>query len=121
MKVLFGLLAGVTSARLYGSSEWWDESRVENSLGCIRATPRPFFRRRPSKLLTLATAFTSAVTFLVPHLPFASLLGFGLMPAHLYLVILLIVIAYMAAAEITKRVSYRVAREAAPQRSAADY
>ena len=30
MEVLFGLLGVITSARLYGSSEWEDESRVRN-------------------------------------------------------------------------------------------
>jgi magnesium-transporting ATPase (P-type) len=70
---------------------------------------RPFFRSRPSKLLVLATVATIAVTFLVPHLPFAPMIGFGPMPARFYLVILPIVVAYMAAAEITKRMFYGAA------------
>lgn len=89
---------------------WFIESIVSASLiVLVVRSRRPFFRSRPSKLLVLATAATIAVTFLVPHLPFAPLLGFGPMPARFYLVILLIVIAYMAAAEITKRVFYGAA------------
>jgi Mg2+-importing ATPase len=87
---------------------WFVESILSASLiVLVVRSRRPFFKSRPSKLLVLATAATIAVTFLVPHLPFASLLGFGPMPARFYLVILLIVVAYMAAAEITKRVFYR--------------
>ena len=55
-----------------------------------------------------ATAVLSiAATFLVPYLPFAPLLGFEPMPGRFYPIIVLIVIAYMAAAEVTKHLFYR--------------
>ena len=88
---------------------WFIESIVSASLiVLVVRSRRPFFRSRPSKLLVLATAATIAATFLVPHLPFAPLLGLEPMPARFYLMIGLIVIAYMAAAEITKHLFYRV-------------
>lgn len=89
---------------------WFIESIISAALiVLVVRSRRPFFRSRPSKLLVLATAATIAVTFLVPHLPFAPLIGFGPMPARFYLVILPIVVAYMAAAEITKRMFYGAA------------
>jgi Cation transporter/ATPase, N-terminus len=78
---------------------------------------RPFFKSRPSKLLALATAATIAATFLVPHLPFAPLLGFEPVPTRFYPIIGLIVIAYVAAAEVTKRVFYRAAEPVTQKQS----
>ena len=97
---------------------WFIESIVSASLiVLVVRSRRPFFRSRPSKLLALATVATIAVTFLVPYLPFAPLIGFGPMPARFYLVILPIVVAYMAAAEITKRMFYGAAEVAAQKLS----
>lgn len=97
---------------------WFIESIISAALiVLVVRSSRPFFRSRPSKLLVLATVATIAVTFLVPHLPFAPMIGFGPMPARFYLVILPIVIAYMAAAEITKRMFYGAAKVAAQKLS----
>ena len=90
---------------------WFIESIVSAALiVLVVRSRRPFFKSRPSKLLALATAATIAATFLVPHLPFAPLLGFEPMPTRFYPIIVLIVIAYMAAAEVTKHLFYRASR-----------
>jgi P-type Mg2+ transporter len=75
-------------------------------------TRRPFFRSRPSRLLALATLGVVIITVLIPHLPFAAVLGFGTMPPHFYPILGLIVVAYIAAAEVTKMLFYRKMRDA---------
>jgi hypothetical protein len=47
------------------------------------------------------------VTVLIPHAPLAAVLGFGIMPAHFYAILALIIIAYAATAEATKVLFYR--------------
>ena len=47
------------------------------------------------------------VTVLIPHLPFAAPLGFGIMPPHFYPILALIILAYIATAEATKGLFYR--------------
>ena len=87
---------------------WFIESVVSASLiVLVVRSRRPFFRSLPSQLLAIATAATIAVTFLVPHLPFAPLLGFGPMPAQFYALVLAVVLLYVVAAELTKRAFYR--------------
>ena len=70
-------------------------------------TRRPFFRSRPSRLLALATLGTVIITVFIPHLPFAAVLGFGIVPPYFYPVLALIVFAYIAGAEVTKALFYR--------------
>ncbi|MGZ5003566.1 MAG: hypothetical protein ACXWBM_10275, partial [Chthoniobacterales bacterium] len=62
---------------------------------------------RPSRLLALATLGVVIVTVLIPHLPFANVLGFGIMPPHFYPILALIILAYVIAAESAKRFFYR--------------
>ena len=73
-------------------------------------TRRPFFRSRPSQLLVVATFAVVIATVLIPHLPFAALLGFGIMPGHFYPIIAVIILAYVIAAELVKHVFYRFVR-----------
>jgi hypothetical protein len=60
-----------------------------------------------------ATAAVVVVTAFTPYLPFARLLGFEALPTPFYPIIALIIVSYIAAAEITKRFFYRSARLAA--------
>jgi Mg2+-importing ATPase len=71
---------------------------------------RPFFKSRPSKMLALATAGIVLITALTPQLPFAEALGFQPMPAYFYPIIALIIVAYIAAAELAKVLFYRTNR-----------
>ena len=52
------------------------------------------------------------VTVLIPHLPFAAVLGLGIIPRHFYPILALIILAYVIAAEAAKRVFYRKPTEA---------
>ena len=45
----------------------------------IVRTRRPFFKSRPSRLLALATIGVVILAALIPYLPFAAVLGFGIM------------------------------------------
>jgi P-type Mg2+ transporter len=47
------------------------------------------------------------VAVLIPHVPFATVLGFGIMPPHFYPILALIILAYVIAAESAKRFFYR--------------
>ncbi len=74
-----------------------------------RPEPRPFFQNRPSKLLAAATGAVVVAAFLMPHFPLAPLLGFTPMPAKFYAIVAAIVLLYVIAAEIAKRIFYRAA------------
>jgi Mg2+-importing ATPase len=87
---------------------WFMESIVSASLiVLVVRSRRPFFKSRPSKLLVFATAAVVVLTAFTPYLPFARLLGFEPMPVRFYPIIALIVVSYIAAAEIAKRFFYR--------------
>lgn len=105
--VLFWLNASVAQFR----TGWFIESIISASLiVLVVRTRRPFFKSRPSQLLALATFAVVIVTALIPHLPFASVLGFQTMPPHFYPIIALIIIAYVISAELAKHVFYRFIR-----------
>jgi Mg2+-importing ATPase len=104
----FGVLLWLHATVAQFRTGWFIESIVSASLiVLVVRSRRPFFKSRPSKLLVLATAAVVIVTAFTPYLPFARILGFEPMPAHLYLIIAFIVVSYVAAAEITKRFFYR--------------
>jgi len=87
---------------------WFMESIISASLiVLVVRSRRPFFKSRPSKMLVLATAGIVVLTAFTPYLPFAGVLGFQPMPARFYPIIALIVLSYVAAAEVTKRFFYR--------------
>jgi Mg2+-importing ATPase len=118
--VVFGLVSSVFDYLTFGAliwlkatvqqfrTGWFIESIVSAALiVLVVRTRRPFFRSRPSRLLTLATVGVVIVTVLIPHLPFAPVLGFGIMPPHFYPILALIILAYVIAAESAKRFFYR--------------
>ena len=105
--VLFWLNATVAQFR----TGWFIESIVSASLiVLVVRSRRPFFKSRPSKMLALATAGIVLITALTPQLPFAGTLGFQPMPAYFYPIIALIIVAYIAAAELAKGLFYRTNR-----------
>ena len=118
--IVFGLVSSVFDYLTFGAliwlkatvqqfrTGWFIESIVSAALiVLVVRTRRPFFRSRPSRLLTLATVGVVIVTVMIPHLPFAAVLGFGIMPLHFYPILALIIFAYIAGAEVTKRLFYR--------------
>ena len=104
----FGVLIWLHATINQFRTGWFIESIVSAALiVLVVRTRRPFFRSRPSRLLALATLGVVIITVLIPHLPFAAVLGLGIMPPHFYPILAMIIVAYVAAAEATKAVFYR--------------
>jgi Mg2+-importing ATPase len=86
---------------------WFIESLLtELAVALVVRTRRPFFRSRPGRLLLFSTVALMALTPLVPMLPGAVLLGFVPLSGRLLASIVLITVAYVAAAELIKHVFY---------------
>ena len=62
----------------------------------------------PSRALATATASAVVAALALPFMPFAGALGFGPVPGRFLGAIGLIVICYIAAAEVAKRRFYRL-------------
>src|SRR5512147_1306434 len=87
---------------------WFIESVISASVTVlVIRTRKPFFRSRPGKYLLMATLLIVGVTILFPFTPLAELLGFQPLPVTTLLVIGMIVVLYMIAAEIAKRFFYK--------------
>lgn len=94
---------------------WFIESVVSASLiVLVVRSRRPFFSSRPSKLLVIATSAVVLAAFLMPNFHWAQLLGFSPLPGKFYLTVVTIVLLYVVAAEIAKRVFYRAAARRLP-------
>jgi Mg2+-importing ATPase len=87
---------------------WFLESVISAaSIVLVIRTRRPFFRSRPGAHLRIATLLIVALTAILPFTPLAGLFGFAPLPLPFLLVLALIVLLYMAMAEIVKRLFYR--------------
>jgi len=87
---------------------WFLESVISASVTVlVIRTRKPFFRSKPGKYLLIATLLIVVVTILFPFTPLAELLGFQPLPMTLLLVIGVIVVLYMIAAEMAKRSFYK--------------
>jgi len=86
---------------------WFLESVISASIiVLVVRTRRPFFKSPPGKYLLRATLLTVGVTIVIPLTPLARPLGFGPLAPSFLLVIGLIVILYIIAAELVKRSFY---------------
>jgi Mg2+-importing ATPase len=87
---------------------WFIESVISASvIVLIVRTRRSFVRSRPGKYLLIATLLIVVVTILFPFTPLAELLGFQPLPMTILLVIGIIVVLYIIAAEMAKRSFYK--------------
>jgi Mg2+-importing ATPase len=87
---------------------WFVESLLtELVIALVVRTRRPFFRSRPGMLLWTSTAMIVALTFAIPFLPFAGLLGFTALPGAVLLALIGITALYVAVAELAKLRFYR--------------
>jgi Mg2+-importing ATPase len=87
---------------------WFIESVISASvIVLVIRTRRSFFRSKPGKYLLMATLLIVVVTILFPFTPLAGLLGFQPLPMTILLVIGMIVVLYILAAEIAKRSFYK--------------
>ncbi len=91
---------------------WYMESVVSAALiVLVIRTRRLFFRSRPGKYLFAATIIVVIVAIAIPFTPLSRPFGFQTLPASFFLALAVIVIVYIATAELAKRLFYRFARQ----------
>jgi Mg2+-importing ATPase len=104
----FGVLLRVLRA---GPGEfrtgWFVESVVSATLIVLVVRTRgAFLRSRPSRPLLLTTLVVATATLAIPYTPFGTLFGFVPLPPLFLAMMGLIVLAYVASAELAKRWFY---------------
>ena len=103
--LLYILHAGTEQFR----TGWFVESVLSAALVVLVVRSRhPFFRSRPGTHLMLATLGVVVATLVLPFLPVAPLLGMTPLPLQFLALLGLIVVMYIASAELAKRVFYRI-------------
>lgn len=110
----FGTLLWVfhVSAEMFQTA-WFVESLLtELAIALVVRTRRPFFKSRPGAVLLIATLMLAVLTPAIPYLPFVGAVGFVPIPAAVLGTLILITIAYVGAAELTKYWFYRGTRNA---------
>jgi Mg2+-importing ATPase len=109
----FGLLLWILRANQNQfRTGWFLESVVSASLVVLVVrTRRPFFRSRPGRALTLATAVVAVATLVLPLTPLARPFEFVRLPATFFAALLAVVLLYGLAAEAAKHLFYRLYRE----------
>jgi len=105
----FGVLIWLLKA---GTAEfrtgWFLESVVSATLiVLVVRTRRPFLKSRPAWPLLIATLIVVAAVVAMPYTPLGALFGFVPVPPEFLLLMGLIVLLYVAAAEGAKRLFYR--------------
>jgi Mg2+-importing ATPase len=106
--LLYILHAGTEQFR----TGWFVESVLSAALVVLVVRSRhPFFRSRPGTHLMLATLGVVGATLVLPFLPVAPLLGMTPLPLLFLALLGLIVMMYIASAELAKRVFYRILYE----------
>jgi Mg2+-importing ATPase len=105
----FGALLGLLRATPgQFRTGWFVESVISASLiVLVIRTRRPFSQSRPGRSLVIATSLVVAATLALPYSPLAHPLGFEPLPPLFLLVIGLIVVLYIGAAEVAKAAFYR--------------
>ena len=119
--ITFGLVSSVFDFLTFGAllfvlhatrdqfrTGWFLESVISASvIVLVIRSRKPFFRSRPAKYLVLATLLTVVATVALPYTPLGGILGFERLPFSFLVLIGMIVLAYIASAEIVKRVFYK--------------
>jgi len=107
--ITFGVLllvfhAGVEEFR----TGWFVESVISASIiVLVVRSRRPFTRSRPSRGLLVATLAVVGLTLLLPYTPLRGPLGFVPLQPLFLAALLCIVVGYVVAAEVAKKVFYR--------------
>jgi Mg2+-importing ATPase len=118
--LVFGILSSVFDYLTFGAlllilhsstnqfrTGWFVESVVSASIiVLIIRTRRPFYRSIPGKALLVATILVVTATLVLPYTPLAEVLGFEALPTYFYLYIVGIVLLYIGAAELAKKMFY---------------
>ncbi|WP_435005465.1 magnesium-translocating P-type ATPase [Tundrisphaera lichenicola] len=104
----FGVLLLILKARPEQfRTGWFVESVISASvIVLVIRTRRPLFGSRPAKALLASTIVIILATLALPFSELGSLLGFQQLPALFLIAMGAIVVAYVAAAELTKRIYF---------------
>jgi len=87
---------------------WFLESVISASIIVLVIRSRkPFFKSKPGKYLLVATLSIALITLILPFTPLGKVFGFVPLNFTTYLLLMLIVVIYIIAAEITKTVFYK--------------
>jgi Mg2+-importing ATPase len=109
----FGVMLGLFDAGppLFRSG-WFVESLSTQALVVfvIRTRRSPFWRSRPSRPLLVATLAVVAVGVVLPFSPLASALGFQALPLGFLAILVVMIVTYLALAEVGKRRFFRARR-----------
>ena len=122
--IVFGLISSIFDYLTFGvlifflhatidqfRTGWFLESVISAALiVLVIRTRRPFFKSAPGKYLLIATLSVVCVTLILPFTSLAGLLGFGHMPAMFFVILGIIIVLYMATAEIAKMIFYKVVK-----------
>ena len=105
----FGLLLIVLHANeLEFRTGWFLESVISASaIVLVIRSRKPFFKSKPGKYLLIATLSIAAITLILPVTPLGTVFGFSPLSLTTYLLLMLIVVLYIIAAEITKSIFYK--------------
>jgi Mg2+-importing ATPase len=115
--VAFGLVSSVFDVITFGflilvagateqifQTGWFIESLItELAIVMIVRTRKPFWKSRPSGLLSRLTLAVGVLAIAIPYLPGADWFGFVPLPAPIMGGLIAITLAYLAASEATKR------------------
>jgi P-type Mg2+ transporter len=120
--LVFGILSsffdyltfGVLLLLLHASAEqfrtgWFMESVLSASwIVLVIRTRKSFFQSRPGVLLLIATLLITVVTIVIPFVPvLGTILGFQKLPPFFFIPLGFILVLYIFAAEIAKRLFYK--------------
>ena len=90
---------------------WFMESVISASMIVLVIRSRkPFFKSKPGKYLLVTTLLIAVVTIILPFTPIGAILGFIPLSFTTYLLLALIVVLYIFAAEITKTIFYKLVK-----------
>ncbi len=87
---------------------WFVESVISASMiVLVIRTRRSFWSSRPSKYLAGMTVLVALVTIAIPYTPLGPLFHFTPLPPSFLAMLFVVLVLYVAGAEVTKRVFYR--------------
>jgi Mg2+-importing ATPase len=113
----FGLLLVLAVPVAQFRTAWFIESVLtELFVLLVIRTSRTFYRSAPSRPLVVATAVVAALTFALPYLPFAAVLGFAPLPPALVALVVGLTLLLLLASEAAKRLFFRHHPLARPRR-----
>jgi len=90
---------------------WFLESVISSAvIVLIIRTRQPFLQSKPGNYLFMVTLLIVGITLLLPFTPLAKVFGFIPLPISFILLVGIIVGLFMVAAEVTKRIFYRMVK-----------